>query len=133
MRSWPGWLHAELMNWSRWCWSGSYPHPLPARHCASLEGDYQTPTYNGAEVDPRPIPPNVTYALIVDRVWRRLPDDQRLALRAEYPQRSESGRVESTALAAKSVGQTRREYEDNVFAAVEKVWRAFEQINRDRL
>lgn len=85
----PDWLKYEMENWSRYCWSGSYPHPLPPTHCGSPEWQYERIREEGEieSVDNKPIPINYTNAKIVQSVYDALPIHQAQALRAEYPQR----------------------------------------------
>lgn len=68
------WIDAELRNWGRWCWSGTWPHPLPADHCYSIEHRYVGPHLEGAEVEQeevaRRIPVIRERAEIVHRVYR---------------------------------------------------------------
>lgn len=85
----PDWIDAELRNWSAWCWSGAWPHPLPPSHCASIEHRYQAPSDIGAEVDAeevaRRIPIVRERAEIVHRVYLdRLTDRERRVLVLRY-------------------------------------------------
>lgn len=91
----PDHIHYELENWGRWCWRGAYPQPMPPRQCASLEGNYQRVSDEGAteSVDRKPIPVNETNARIVQGVYEILPWLQQQVLRAEYPQRHNSKRT----------------------------------------
>jgi hypothetical protein len=127
--NYPQWLHAELLNWSRWCWQGPWPHPLPPSVCASVERDY-IPAGNAEErvaAERKPIPPNERHAQIVDSVWKRMADAPRRVLRAEYPQRFESGRMEFGRIgAAKGLGMGVVEYERQLIVAIGQVWDAFE-------
>ena len=129
LRTYPDWIHAELINWSRWCWLGAWPHPLPPEYCGSIERNYpghRLPEGN-ADDEARPIQPNETNARIVDRVWKALPDLPRLVLRAEYPQRYESGRVEhGRAGAARWLHVSLRDYEAGLIVAIGRIWEAFE-------
>ena len=123
----PDWLHHELLNWSRWCWLGAWPHPLPPSHCGSVERDYTRFRVDGSADDARPIPPNEPRALIVDDVWRDLPPAPRQVLRAEYPQYHESGRAEFGRVgAARRMRMCLREYEAALCVAAGRVWDAFE-------
>ena len=56
----PDWIDAELRNWSAWCWSGAWPHPLPPSHCASIEYRYLAPSDLSADLD-------------ADEIARRIP------------------------------------------------------------
>lgn len=130
-RSYPDWVHHELMNWSRWCWLGPWPHPLPMQTCASIEREYtryRLPEYGEDESPPPPrIEPNEINAQIVDRVWKALTPGPHFVLRAEYPQRMESGRLEFGKLgAARRLGMSLAEYEAHLVTAVGRVLEAFE-------
>lgn len=89
----PDWIDAELRNWSAWCWSGAWPHPLPPSHCASIEHRYQAPSDIGAEVDAeevaRRIPIVRERAEIVHGVYRdRLSERERRVLVVRYVHRT---------------------------------------------
>ena len=127
LRRFPDWLHHELLNWSRWCWLGAWPHPLPPSHCGSVERDYTRFGVDGSADDARPIPPNESRALIVNGVWRDLPAAPRQVLRAESPQYHESGRAEFGRVgAARRMRMCLREYEAALCVAAGRVWEAFE-------
>ncbi len=130
-RHYPEWLHHELLNWSRWCWLGAYPHPLPPSHCYSIEHQFagwRLP--EGADVAPLPekLPaPIEARARIVNDAWSALPDLPRMVLRAEYPQRRESGRLEyGQAGAARRLHIRLSEYEGALVMAIGRVWTALE-------
>ncbi len=127
-RHYPAWLHRELVNWSRWCWSGGWPHPLPPDHCASLEGEYIAPPYFEDEAPPpKPAPINPETARVVDGVWYRMPDGPRLVLRDEYPMYGQSGRAEFGKVgAARRLKMSLKLYEDNLVVAIGRVWTALE-------
>ena len=96
----PEWLRHELLNWSRYCWSGAYPHPLPPQTCRSIEKHYQRISEDGdASVD-RPIQPIISQALRVQAIWEAMDHLPKQVLRAEYPQRHASGRAEAGRSAA---------------------------------
>lgn len=83
------WIDAELRNWSAWCRSGAWPHPLPQSHCASIEHRYMAPSDMGAEVDAeeiaRRIPIIRDRAEIVHRVYReRLTQREQRVLVVRY-------------------------------------------------
>lgn len=124
--------HAELLNWSRWCWQGSWPHPLPATHCGSLEAQYRAPPDWNPDDPPEPpsIRPNERNARIVQRVYDRLQDPQRQALKAEYPGRHTSGRIESKAVAAARLGMPEWAYDRHLEAAVGQVEKEFQLAAR---
>ncbi len=119
----PDTAHAELLNWSRWCWLGAWPHPLPATHCGSGESAYRAPPEYDDEVSGAPEPlrirPNERNAKIVQTIWERLPQEARLVVKAEYPGRVTSGRDEGRQAAANNIGVSLGQYE----AALE--WAAF--------
>jgi hypothetical protein len=127
LRYFPEWLHHELLNWSRWCWLGPWPHPLPPNQCGSVERDYARFRVSDSADEPQPVPPNEARALIVDGVWRGLPPTPRQVLRAEYPQYRDSGRAEFGRVgAARRMGMRLREYEDALGVAISRVWNTFE-------
>lgn len=122
----PDWIDAELRNWSAWCNSGAWPHPLPPDHCASIEHRYQAPSDIGAEVDAeeaaRRIPIVRERAEIVHRVYLdRLTERERRVLVVRYVHRTPADRVahktrlpenvvaEATIAAARLVGEAFRE------------------------
>lgn len=123
-------IHAELMNWSRFCWLGEWPHPLPASRCASLEGHYQAPPdWNPDDPPPAPtIRPNEKHARIVQAAWEQMPRDERMVLRAEYPARHQSGRVEGIQVAAARMGLSVRHYEIALAAAIRRVEGVFDAV-----
>jgi len=123
----PDWLHHELINWARWCWSGRWPHPLPADHCGSAEHVYSRYPREYADDEIRSLPPNETHAQIVDVVWHRLPAGPRQVLRAEYPQYHASGRAEFGRIgAARRLGMRLHDYEAALWFACGRVRDAFE-------
>lgn len=99
MRSYPDWLHAELLNWSAWCWSGDSPAPRAPERCASAEYRYQAPATDSERGHRLMI--DAAAAEHVDLLWRGLPPTQREALRLAYPQRR---RFEDWAAAARTLG-----------------------------
>ena len=116
----PDRIHKELLNWSRWCWLGPWPHPLPPTSCASAERAYRAPPECNDEVagtpPPPPIQPNERNALRVQAVWDGLHDKPRLVLKAEYPAH-EGPRIE----AARRLRMTLGEYETHLRYAVGRV------------
>ena len=126
-RKFPDWIHHELQNWARWCWLGATPVPMSPGHCGSIESQYVRVNDENSSDGARPIPPNEDRARRVDEVWRRLPDAPRLVLRAEYPQRWSSGRVEhGQAGAARRLHMSLRQYEEALAVAIGRVWEAME-------
>jgi len=119
LRAVPEWVHHELLNWSRWCWSGAYPHPLPPCRCASLEGNYSrfSEDTDAEAIDKKPIPVNFANAKIVQGVYEILPYLPQQVLRAEYPQRHEQKRV---------VHVGRDEYDAALSVAIFRVMVAFD-------
>ena len=126
-RKFPDWVHWELLNWARWSWEGSYPHPLPSQTCGSVEGEYQPPRYDSCDEPVRRIKADEGMALIVDRAWKSLPDTQRLVLAVEYPRRNDYNWDHGRVGIARKLKIRLTEYEDAFFAAVEKVWRELER------
>lgn len=120
----PDWLKAELQNWSRWCWSGPYPHPLPPDHCYSIESNYvRFREENTTAEAPQP-KPNERNALIVNRVYKSLPKPQQKALVAEYPQHH---KYKTKAAAVRGTGfANAKSYDQELFKAISKVWSAFD-------
>lgn len=85
----PAWVEMEMWNWSRYCWDGAWPHPLPSTVCVSIEHRYRP---QGLGVDPEPprkIPINQERALVVESVYKKLPLAEQRVLQAEYPRRHE--------------------------------------------
>lgn len=117
--------HQELLNWSRWCWQGPLPHPLPATQCGSGENQYRTPPDWNPEDEPTPlrIRANEANARKVQSVYDGLSMDGRLVLKAEYPCRHERG---SRQAAAGRIGISLSAYEHALQDAVNKVEAAFE-------
>ncbi len=59
-------------------------------------------------------------------VWERLHDQPRLVLKAEYPNRHDSGRIEGRHVVARRMEVSLREYENALAYAVNRVRDAFE-------
>ena len=71
--------HHELCNWSCWCWTGAWPHPLPfGVDPAQLREDEPTGT-----------PPQADRARRVDAIYQALPLVEQRVIQAEYPRRHE--------------------------------------------
>ncbi len=121
-------VHHELLNWSRWCWLGEWPHPIPATSCGSLEAQYRAPPdWNPDDVPPVPyIRPNERHAKIVQAVYDQLPELERQILRAEYPGRMETDRPDWRHAIAVRLGIPMRIYNRHFKSAVNKVEAAFE-------
>lgn len=123
----PDRIHQELMNWSRWCWLGQWPHPLPATQCGSAEGEYRAPPEWDVEISELErtsrIRPNERQARIVQGAWEKLDGFPRLTLKAEYPGNDHQGyrRDRATAL-----GLTVQQYENNLQIAINAVEAAIE-------
>ena len=127
LRHFPEWLHHELLNWSRWCWRGPWPHPLPPVCCGSAERDYMRFRVENSCDEARPIPANASRASVVDAVWRNLPDVPKRVLRAEYPQYHGSGRAEFGRVgAARRMRMRLHDYDAALCVAADRVWNAFE-------
>lgn len=123
----PDQVHAELVNWSRWCWTGEWPHPLPPTHCGSIESQYKAPQYwnqeDAEEAMRRSVGrPNAQRARIVQGVYDRLEGFGRLVLKSEYPARAERGTREA---AARRLGLTLAQYENWLRYAANRVEDAF--------
>lgn len=121
----PDSIHEELLNWSRWCWQGEWPHPLPATQCGSLESQYRCPPDWNPDDEPTPIKirANERNAQKVQAVYERLTGDGRLVLKAEYPCRHERGTRQA---AAARIGISLTAYEATLQDAVNQVGGAFE-------
>ncbi len=128
-RHYPDWIHQELLNWSRWCWQGPYPHPLRPSHCYSVEHQYVGHHLEEEEesepIPARPLAPIAARAMMVDAAWQRMVGAPRLVLRAEYPQRWSSGRIEHGQIgAARRLHMRLAEYEAALSVAIGRVWDA---------
>lgn len=126
----PDAVHAELLNWSRWCWLGEWPHPLPATHCGSLESQYRAPPdWNPDDALEAPqqsyIRPNERHAKVVQGVFDAMPEPMRKVLKAEYPANRESKRSKSVAEAAYYLAMPQWLYTSLLTQAVAKVEAAF--------
>lgn len=127
MRTYPDWLHVELVNWSRWCWSGAWPHPLPPSTCGSIEAEHVRYRTENTTDEARDPPPYAPHAEIVQATWERMDDKPKRVLLAEYPQRHKYERIKSRAAIAKRIGlHSEKDYSDALTVAVEQVRRAFE-------
>ncbi|MDR0458708.1 MAG: hypothetical protein LBH10_06765 [Burkholderiaceae bacterium] len=114
---------ALLQNWSRWCWLGPWPHPLPPIYCGSAERLYKIPEGNEDQDGPmlRHSAVDVDGALRVQAVWRGLPDAPRFALKAEFPARDGRDRP----ALARSLKMSLNQYETHLAYAVAQVQREF--------
>ncbi len=123
----PDSVHEELLNWSRWCWLGAWPHPLPATHCGSLESQYRAPPdWNPDDPPQTPgIRPNERNARKVQAVYESLPEPQRAVLKAEYPGRETAGRNLGKTAAAHRLGMSAYGYDAFLQIAINKVEEAF--------
>lgn len=122
------WVHEELVNWARWCWSGSWPHPVRPGRAASAEGRFVAPSDLGDESGEPHIRPHSGRARIVQRVYeRQLTERQRRVLASEYPRRHLSGRVRyGRAGAARKLHLSTAMYETALRQAARQVQEAFE-------
>jgi hypothetical protein len=123
----PDKIHEELLNWSRWCWLGEWPHPLPPTHCGSLESQYRTPLNVNFEekledLPPVRIKPNERNARRVQAVYDALDALGQLVMKYEYPCRAERG---TRTAAAHKMGMTLSQYEHWLQIAVNRVEDAF--------
>lgn len=119
-------IHEELLNWSRWCHLGVWPHPLPRTQCGSIEGDYSIPAWTALELEEapqqKPIRPNERHARKVQAAWELMEGFPRLALKAEYPGNDHRGGRQARAHALRLTVQ---QYENNLQVAVNRVEAAF--------
>jgi hypothetical protein len=122
-----GWVDDELHNWSRWCWSGAWPHPMPAGRAESAEGRYVPESVYGAEVEQdeaarRPPPANARRAEIVQRCYAtRLTTVERRSLVVTYVKPFPS----SQQARARRAGVTVDVYETALMSAARKVSETF--------
>lgn len=126
----PDKVHEELLNWSRWCWLGEWPHPLPATHCGSLESQYRAPQNvnfeeNLEDLPPVRIRPNERHAKRVQNVYEALDGFGKLVLKSEYPCRAERG---SRTQAAHRIGLTLPQYENWLQIAINRVEGEFNAV-----
>lgn len=129
IQSHPEWLESDLKNWVRWCWLGKLPHPLPKTQCASLEGNYIHERHAEERVEDEYRPPLIILdrAMLVQDVYDHLPPDPQLVMRAEYPQRHNSGRAEYGQVgAARRLKISLQQYEGYLSVAIYRVMRGLE-------
>jgi hypothetical protein len=124
------WIEAELRNWSAWCRSGPWPHPIPPSHAASAEGKYISPSDLGDEDDdapPPPIKPVAKRAEIVHLVYReRLSERERWVLVWRYVKPIDER------VALRKLRITRKVYEQALIDSARKVGEAFRGIEGGR-
>ena len=116
----PDSVHHELLNWSRWCWTGEWPHPLPRTVCGSLESGYRSPPDWNPDDPPQPTPiqPNAINAKRVQAIYDGLGELGRKVLKAEYPcHREHAGRQG----AAFMIGISVSTYEHELRIATNKI------------
>lgn len=122
----PDRIHEELLNWSRWCNLGAWPHPLPRTQCGSLEGDYRAPAWEALDMEEAPPPPrirpNERNARRVQEAWEVLGELDRIALKEEYPARRDG---ENRQDRADRMKLTIQQYENCLQSAVNRVEAAF--------
>lgn len=111
MRTYPSWLHAELINWARWCWMGDYPGPTPQTTCVSFEKHWRPTEWESDPDDRGRTFVDEDMALNIDLIWRKLPATPRLILRAAYPKRY---LYETPQEAAKEAGVKMSEWEEEL-------------------
>ncbi len=125
----PRWVEDELHNWSRWCWLGDWPHPLPPSRCASGERDYPSgQDREGDEPPPAVIPVMHERARAVNALYEALPLVERRIIQAEYPRRHEYGDMrmhERHAKAARKLDISLAYYRIALNSFKQSVWRAF--------
>lgn len=121
------WIDAELRNWAAWCWSGSWPHPIPPDHAESLEGSFvRDSALDGeeeqAEQVRRPPAPNRRHAEIVHQVYMtHLTDRERWVLVYKYV------RPHTMEVVLRRLRIGRREWEVALMAAARCVGEAFRE------
>jgi hypothetical protein len=121
----PDKIHDELLNWSRWCNLGAWPHPLPRTQCGSFEGNYRVAHWEELDEEEAPPPPkirpNERHARRVQEAWEKLEGFPRLALKSEYPGNDRGNRTDRAARLRLTVQQ----YENHLQIAVNRVEAAF--------
>lgn len=119
----PETVHQELLNWSRWCWMGEWPHPLPDTRCGSAERDFHEEWHSEVSPDdPQRIRPNERHARVVQRVFESLEGYPRLTIKAEYPGNDMQSSRHQRAI---KLGLTVQQYENNLQIGVSRVESAF--------
>jgi hypothetical protein len=115
------WIDAELRNWSAWCRSGPWPHPIPPDRAASAEGRYIAESDLGNDdAPPPPIKPIARRAEIVHRVYReRLTERERWVLVWRYV------RPIDDRVAIRRLRITRKVYEQALMDSARRVGEAF--------
>lgn len=99
----------ELWNWSRWCWQGEWPHPLPPTSCGSGERNFPSGIDRESD-EPPPRPPILVHrdrALKIHGIYKRLHLVEQRVMQFEYPRRHELGdltRPQRYAKAADKIG-----------------------------
>lgn len=127
----PGWVQDEIWNWSRWCWLGDLPHPMPMTTCASGERAFPSGIDRDDEEEappPRPVPVNHDRARRVDGIYRSLPLAEQRVIQAEYPRRNEYGDKrmhERHAEASRKIGIGVAYYRVALGSFKQAVWRGF--------
>ena len=123
----PEWIDSELWNWSRWLWSGDWPHPIPPNVAASAEGRFIDPSDLYREPRKPYIMPNRERAEVVQEAWQnRMSERERLVIAAEYPRRHLDGRLRyGRAGVARRMRISLAMYETALRRAVRQVERAF--------
>jgi len=110
--------HQELRNWSRWCWSGAWPHPLP----------YGIDPSQLREDEPTGAPPNVDRARRVDAIYQMLPLLEQRVVQAEYTRRHEykaETRRDLMRMASAAVGITETYYAMTLDRVMAQIGREF--------
>lgn len=103
----PRWVEDELWNWSRWCWTGDWPHPLPPKTCASVERAFPSgPDWENDDDDRRPDPVHVDNAQRVDLVYQALSLIEQRIMQCEWPRRHEYDEYDEQGAIARNVRGT---------------------------
>lgn len=127
----PSWVQDEIWNWSRWCWLGDLPHPMPMTTCASGERAFPSGMDRDEEEEAppqRPVPVNHDRARRVEQIYQALPLIERRAIQAEYPRRNEYGEATKTerhTKAARNLAISVASFRDVIDRFKQKVWREF--------
>lgn len=121
-RTYPDWVHHELLNWSRWCWMGATPVPDHER-CQSIECNYSRITEEGDKAERR-ILLNIQNAQIVQKAFEKMPPLQRKILIIEYPKRNLLAKGRD--VAARALRLSRRSYDTLLYNAACTIQISFE-------
>lgn len=124
----PAFVVQELWNWSRWCWTGEWPHPMPPQACGSVERAYPSGQDREGDEPPRPIPVCVETARRVQILYDFLPLAEQRIMQEEFPRRHEYGDMkphERQDAAARKIGISLAYYKVSLNHIKSLVWNEF--------